>query len=239
MRKIALLAVVALAAACGGSSTTDPAPTVSVITGTVGGSAFTSVSQLALFGSGNNCTSAVASGFKLGVSMVSGGVSDVAYTCSDVLGCVDHPTSRQIGIIIARANYLPSTSPTSATAPGIVPGSYTFLDLSNLDPTVLVPDATGNLNIFAATANGLNATCTDTPYLVSGGTLTVTSVTSTTIKGDVTMTISPATGGGTLSGTFEASNCLPTPFDACTALNGILDPSSGGLELCAGTPTCN
>lgn len=236
MRKIALLALVAFAAACGSSS--DPAPTAAVITGTIAGAPFTSVSQLGLFGSATNCTSPVATGFKLGVSMAVTGVSDVAYSCTDVLTCVEHPNSKQIGIIIARANYLPTSAPASATPPPLVAGSYAFLDISNLNPDSLKPDASGNLNIFAVDARGLGTTCSDTPYLVSTGTLTVTDVGSTSIKGTVSLTFSAATGGGSLSGTFEASNCLTSPLDACAALNGILLPDSAGIDLCPGDSTC-
>ena len=81
MRKIALLAVVAFAAACGSSS--DPAPTGSSITGTIGTAAFTSASQLALVRPGDACTTARwprASSSASRSPLVN--VADVAGTCS-------------------------------------------------------------------------------------------------------------------------------------------------------------
>ena len=128
MRKIALLAVVAFAAACGSSS--DSAPAGASIAGTVGTAPFTSASQLALVASGNACTIAQAPGVQLGVSLALMNVADVAGTCSQInSSCL--PNSRNLQLIIAKV-HVPTTTFPSTTAPPFTPGAYQYADLNNL-----------------------------------------------------------------------------------------------------------
>ena len=227
MRKIALLAVVAFAAACGSSSDSGGS---SGITGTVNGTPFSSASEVALFGSANTCEIALAPGVPLGLTMAVGASSDVAWTCNEALTCVEHKNSRMLSLIIARANLV------TGTAPGLAAGTYTFIDLANIgtSPPNLTPDAQGNIAIFTADVSGLNATCSSTGYSVSTGTLTLSAAGANSLTGTVNITL--AGGAGTLSGTFTYSSCNTQAFDACAALNGITGGT--GFDTCVGTPTC-
>jgi hypothetical protein len=230
MRKIALLAVVAFAAACGSSS--DPAPAEPSITGTVNGSSFTSKDQTALFGTANGCALGLAGNLPVGLNLVVVNVSDLAGTCAAATQCAFKANSAILSIMIARADLINSAAPAIAT------GSYTFLDIARLlnDPTYVPPVTGTDLKVFAATVNDLGAapTCSPTPVVVTGGTLSVTSSSSSGINGSVNVTLS---GGGSLSGTIAASTCVPA-FDACAALNAALTPGSSGLSFCTTTPTC-
>jgi hypothetical protein len=229
MRKIALLSVVALFVACGGTTSSGGS---GAITGTIGGTAFTAVTDLALFGSGNNCNLALAPGVPLGLSMAVAASTDAATTCAEVLTCVEHKNTRNIGLIIAKANY------TTGNAPALAVGSYTFLDIAAImggTAPVLVPDSSGNISIFAATVSGLNATCGDVPYQVTSGTLSVTAASATSITGTVSLTL--GSGAGSVSGTFTSTGgCGVASFNACDALNGVF--SGAGATSCTGTPTC-
>jgi hypothetical protein len=225
MRKIALLVVVALATACGSSS--DPAPTGSTITGTVGNAAFTSAAQLALVLSGDACTIAVAPGVQLGVSLALIDVANVAGTCSDAPTCISNSTN--LGLVIAKV-HVPTAALPSVTAPPFTTGTYQFADLNNLAGLAgITPDASGNISIFTGGVEILGAApaCTTTGgYGISGGTLTVSSVTGSTITGSVSVNLVSSTGAasGTLSGTFTtATNCTPSPApSACTVLSDLI-----------------
>ena len=225
MRKIALLAVVALGAACGGSSS-DPAPAGASITGTVGTAPFTSASQLALVLSGNACTIAQAPGIQLGVSLAAVNVADVAGTCSEInQSCLAN--SRNLQLVIAKV-HVPSTAFPSTTAPPFTPGAYQYADLNNLG--AITPDASGNISIFTGGVEVLGAApaCSTTAgYGVSSGTLTISTVSGSTLTGTVSVTLVNASTGaaaGSLSGTFTtATNCTPSPApSACALLTSII-----------------
>lgn len=224
MRKIALLAVVAFAAACGSSS--DPAPTGSTITGTVGTTAFTSASQLALVASGNACTIPQAPGIALGVSLALLDVSDAAGTCTSA--CV--PTSRSLGLVIAKV-HVPTTQFPSTDAPPFTTGAYQFADLTNL--AGITPDASGNIAIFTGGLATLGAAPACDPlvgggyFIGTGSTMTVSTVSGSTLTGTLNINLfSSSTGlaAGSLTGGFTtATNCTPSPApSACDLLNGIL-----------------
>jgi hypothetical protein len=229
MRKIALLSVVALFVACGGTTSSGGS---GAITGTIGGTAFTAVTDLALFGAGNRCDIALAPGIPLGLSMAVVASTDAVTTCNEALTCVEHKNTRNIGLIIAKANY------TTGNAPALAVGSYTFLDIAAIlggAAPSLVPDASGNISIFAANVAGLNATCGEVPYQVTAGTLSITAVTATSITGTVSLTL--GNGAGSVSGKFTSTGGCGVPsFNACEALNGVF--TGGGAVSCTGTPTC-
>ncbi|MGA8893252.1 MAG: hypothetical protein WB493_16955 [Anaeromyxobacteraceae bacterium] len=231
MRKIALIAVAAFAAACGGSTNNDPPP-ASGITGTVNGSSFQSVDQTALFGTANACSLGLAGGLAVGLNLAVVNVSDVTGTCAAATTCAFKSNSATLTVLIARADLA------NTTAPAIATGSYTFLDIARLlnDPTYIPPIPPGtDLKIFAATVTDLAATtCSPTPIVVTGGSLNVASSSTAGINGTVNVTLA---GGGTLSGTIAATTCVPN-FDACAALNAALTPGASGLSFCSGTPTC-
>ncbi len=221
MRKIALLALVALATACGSS---DPAPTTYSITGTVGNGAFTSASQLAVVASGNACTIPQAPGIELGVSLALVNVANVAGTCSDAQSCIGNSTNLQL--VIAKV-HVPTTAFPSVTAPPFTTGTYQFADLNNL--AGITPDTSGNISIFTGGVEivGASPACNTTGgYGISSGTMTVSTVSGSTLTGTVSVTLVSLTGApaGTLSGTFTtASNCTPSPApSACDILIDLI-----------------
>jgi hypothetical protein len=223
MRKIALLAVVAFAAACGSS---DSAPAGASVTGTVGTTAFTSASQLALVLSGNACTIAQAPGVQLGVSLAAVNVADVAGTCSEInQSCLAN--SRNLQLIIAKV-HVPTTAFPSTNAPPFTAGSYQYADLNNL--AGITPDASGNISIFTGGVEVLGASpaCPTTAgYGVSSGTLTISTVSGSTLTGSLSVNLVNASTGapaGSLSGTFTtATNCTPSPApSACDLLTSII-----------------
>ncbi|HQR30321.1 MAG TPA: hypothetical protein PLL32_07915 [Anaeromyxobacteraceae bacterium] len=226
MRKIAILSLALFAAACGSSS--DPVPTAESITGTVGGAAFTSASQLAMTKASNACEIALAP-VPLGVSLALVNVSDVAGTCTQAdQGCLSN--SRNLQLFIAKVHVPNATFPNS-DAPPFTTGTYTYADVANFDPTTLLPDpVTGNISIFTGAVEAFStAPVCDTTgyYLISSGTMTVTSVAGSTISGTVSVNLvvpGTTTAAGTLSGTFTTANiCTDTSgMTACQMLNGIL-----------------
>ncbi len=222
MRKIALLAVVAFAAACGSSS--DPAPTGASITGTTGTTPFTSASQLSMVTSGDACEIPQAPGIQLGVSLALLNVADVAGTCSAVDTCL--PNSRNLMLVIAKV-HVPSVAFPSVTAPPFTTGTYQYADLGNL--AGITPDASGNISIFTGGVESVGASpaCPTTGgWGIASGTMTVSSVSGSTITGSVTVNLVDGLGAaaGTLSGTFTtATNCTPSPApSACDLLIDII-----------------
>ena len=232
MRKIALLAVVAFAAACGGSS--DPAPTSPSITGTIGTAAFTSASQLALVASGNGCTlPTLAPGIAVGVSLAAVNVADLAGTCADSASCISN--SRNLQLVIAKV-HVPNVAFPDTNAPPFTPGTYQYFDIANPTGTPTI-DANGNLGIFIGGVEVVGAapTCSTTGgYGISSGTLTISTVSGSTITGSVTVNLVDGLGAaaGTLSGTFTtATNCTPSPApSACDLLNQYI-PSPGPVTV--------
>lgn len=221
MRKIALLAVVAFAAACGSS---DPAPTGASITGTTGTTPFTSASQLAMLASGDACEIAQAPGIQLGVSIALVNVADVAGTCSAMDTCLSN--SRNLQLVIAKV-HVPTPAFPSVTAPPFTPGTYQYADLNNL--AAITPDTSGNISIFTGGVETVGAApaCTTTGgYGISSGTMTISTVSGSTITGSVSVNLVDGLGAaaGTLSGTFTtATNCTPSPApSACTLLADIV-----------------
>jgi hypothetical protein len=235
MRKIVVLCVVSVLAACGSDST--PAPTT--VTGSVAGSAFVQRDQAAFLGAGNGCSLSL-SPVPVGVSIAVAELTDYTGTCADATRCSLKASSMAVTLIIARA------SP-AGTAPGFKPGRpYQFIDLATIGttPPTITPDAELNIPVFTAIVSTIGAAPTCTPANVipatTGSSLTVTGSSSTSISGTVTLVL--AGGAGTLTGGFSASTCAGVPaFDACAALDGILGGTGGGLpDPCNGsTPTCN
>lgn len=225
MRKIALIAVAAFAAACGDSSSDNGGGTTG-ITGTVGTSSFTSASQLAVVASGDGCTlPTLAPGISLGVSLAAINVANVAGTCSDAQTCISNSTNLQL--VIAKV-HIPSTTFPSVTAPPFTTGTYEFFNLSNPSGTPTV-DANGNIAIFTGGVElvGASPTCPTTGgYGISSGTMTISSVSGATLTGTVSVNLVNGLGAaaGSLSGTFTtATNCTPSPApSACDLLSGLI-----------------
>ncbi len=219
-----VLAFAIAAAGCGSSSSSSS----SGITGTISGVAYTSAAELSLVASGNACTISTLSPVPVGVTLAEIVVTDVAATCSSTGGCLSN--ARLLNLVVARAKIAMPTNP-STDAPGFATGNYGYLnlaDMSSFDPSLWM-DTAGHLAIFTGQVVGLDATCgSPTQYLISSGTLSVTSVSGNTISGTVSVTLKTTLGAsaGSLSGTFTTStNCTPSPApSACDLLNGIVTP---------------
>ncbi len=227
MRKLALLAVVAFAAACGSSS--SPTPSGNVISGTVGTTAFTSASQLAVVTSGDACSIPQALGVTLGVSLAGLNVSDAALTCTSTACPVG---TRNLQLVIARVHVAPSGN--LNPAPGFVAGTYQYADINNLGS--ITPDAGGNIAIFTGKVDTVDAACNSNiggTYAVGpGSTMNVATVSGSVLTGTVSLNlISGSTGqaGGTLTGSFTTdTNCTPSPApSACVILSEIIKQSGG------------
>lgn len=225
MRKIALIAVAALAAACGGSSNNDT-PTPTGISGTVGTTPFTSASQLAVVASGDGCTlPTLAPGIQLGVSLAAINVANLAGTCADSASCISNSTNLQL--VIAKV-HIPSVALPSVAAPPFTPGTYEFFNVSNPSGTPSV-DANGNIAIFTGGVEVVGAapTCTTTNgYGISSGTMTISTVSGSTLTGTVSVNLVNGLGqaAGSLSGSFTtAGNCTPSPApSACDLLSSLI-----------------
>ncbi len=193
----------------------------------MGNGAFTSAAQLAMVLSGDACEIAVAPGVQLGVSIALIDVANVAGTCSDAQSCISNSTN--LALVIAKV-HVPTAAFPSVTAPPFTTGTYQFADVNNLAGLAgITPDASGNISIFTGGVEILGAapTCTTTGgYGISAGTMTVSSVTGSTITGQVSVTLVDSNGAaaGTLSGTFTtATNCTPSPApSACTVLSDLI-----------------
>jgi hypothetical protein len=225
----------ALAVAGCGSSSSDGGggSATNNITGTISGSTFTQADIAAFMATGDSCSLSLVPSIPLGVSMAVTEVTNVAGVCAAATSCALKKSSTGIYVIIARAH--PGIPGGTAAAPGLAAGTYNFIDLTNPSSvgTSLVPDSTGNYNIFAAAVLSLNGTCTPSPLVVSTGTLSVTAASATSVSGTVNLTL--AGGAGTVSGNFTTSTCAGVPTqDACALLNSILG-GTGGI----GNSNCN
>jgi hypothetical protein len=223
MRKLALLAVVAFAAACGSSSTSPP--TDARISGQVNTRMYTSASQLAVVTSGDTCTITQAPGFTLGVSLATVQVSDLAYTCATPT-CLTN--ARNLRLVIAKVHVQPAG--TANPAPPFTTGTYQFANLNALGG--ITPDAAGNIAIFTGDLTTLGAAPVCNPlangqYTVGPtSTLTVTSVSGSVLTGNVGVQLMSGSDlADGLGGTFTTeNNCTPSPApSACVLLNEIIN----------------
>jgi hypothetical protein len=215
MRKVvAAMAVMALA--CGSSSnggTSNPS-------GTVAGKAFTTTEAVAYQATGNAtspCTLTL-SGFQLQVVMTVLGLefSSTTGSCADLTSstCSTAASSRAVRLAVTRAAIVGQgvTAPTTT----ITPGTYTLTaDASNLPPLSI-----GSVSTLAA---GGSTDASDACHVMSStasGTLQITAITSTQVKGHVDVTF---TDGGKLQGDFTASMCSQAAPDACQIAQSVVN----------------
>ena len=212
MRILGLVAVAAVVTACGSSSTSNPAPPASSLSGTVGGRAFTPVEVRAIAaGSG-----ATACGIPLnpadptnltsiGVKAIALQIATYAGTCGDFGGqCKLHQNSQSVTILLAHLNPVPP-----GAEPPLAPGTYTVY--SSLQTAVPDP-STGLLDAGFALAMAVDAAYVPTTASsVQGGTVRLDQVTGP-ITGHIAVTFQD---GGALTGDFSAPLCTGLNLNVC------------------------
>ncbi|MFL5261500.1 MAG: hypothetical protein ACJ79L_03715 [Anaeromyxobacteraceae bacterium] len=209
-----LLAALALAsaAACGGGSnggTAGGAPS-----GTLFGTAFTAADSASAVAGPTSCTFPQFGGVSASVAALVIGFGDQAGLCASVQQpCALKPNGRTVTLVVARAGL-------QAQGP-IGPATY---PITTGTPT---PDASGVVTFATAAATRLDASCGEAPGAPAptGGTVTVTSVSGTSVRGTVDVTFSD---GGRIGGAFDAPVCQ-VAFDVCAQQ----------VPACSTTPTCH
>ncbi len=218
MRKLVVLLSV-LASACGGSSHGGGGGTTP-LGGTIGGSAFTPTDVKALLvGTGTTpCSITTPAPFTFGAKALAIEITSYADACGDfaTTQCAFHKDARTVTVFIAKLN---GNAP-GYTEPTIAATTYTI----NSSLQDLGTPVNGVYTIGYAQAVVTDSTCnggSPTPQpAVSGGTLTLTSVTASgPITGHLSVTFQ---GGGSLSGDFSAPLCTETPNVCALALAGAV-----------------
>ncbi len=212
---VSVLAVSVLAAACGGSSHSGGGGG-GPLAGTIGGTAFTPTDTKAIL-VGTGSTPCTVQGLTFGAKGLALEITSYANACGDFATsqCAFHENARTVTVFVAKLN---PVGP-GYTEPTIAAGTYAInSSLTNLG----TPDAQGQFTVGYAQAVVTDATCnggTPTPAAaVSGGTLTLTSVTNP-IAGHLSVTFS---GGGSLAGDFSAPLCSETPEVCSLATAGAV-----------------
>jgi hypothetical protein len=228
-RRLALsLTLTSLLAACGGGSDSAKSTPVS---GTIGGQAFTPADVRAVLAdSGTGTCDLSFPGAGTISVMVSGLLVDfTSWTdvCADYqkAACQLHQGGRNVTVLLARL--IPAGL--AASAPPLEAKTYTVKS-SFTDPDV-TPYGTGGLQYIVAYAGSLAqpaAACTATPSnAVTGGKVTLTSVSAAGVKGSVSLTFAD---GGALAGDFDAPACPGFSPNICTLAQT--------QSLCGSPPAC-
>lgn len=212
MRRLWVVLVGALAACGGGSSSkaTGPGPGAGTATvnGTIGGATLTPREAVsAVFASDPACAQ---EGVPVSVGAVV--ISDVAGQCAVANDpCRATPSTLGIGLAVVAGSV-------TRTAPGITPGSFPVNTTPTADPQGIV--RAGSIEVFRT-----SATCTAEPGLpaVTGGNVTITAVSGSTMKGTFSASLSDGT---TVTGSFDSAACAVPAEKVC------------GSRTCSGTPTC-
>lgn len=190
-------------AACGGSSS----PAGGQVSGTLFGASFTSVDAAAVAPPATTCPLTGPAP----VALLAIGIGDQAGLCSRVQQpCIEKPNRRTVTILVVRAG---QQQPIGVGSYAITIGTPT-------------PDLNGNVTFVAAQAEKVDASCQTAsgPPDATGGTVNVTSVAATEVKGTVDLAFSD---GGHVSGPFTAPLC-----------SVALDVCSEQLPACSAAPTC-
>jgi len=202
-RALALAVMGAVMAACGGGSSGGSSPGGSTGgTGPTGGSS----TQIGFVLPATTC-----SGISLaGVAVFVATNQSISNACTQVSNaCVKYANLDGVALIVA--NYT-----STGTAAAVTPGTYSIST---------TPSTSGTMAF--ATLVETDASCnSDAPSGTASGTITLTSVTSTTVTGSYDITL----GSQNLTGTIDATLCTTTfPGDVCSG-------SSSGT--CTGTTQC-
>ena len=215
-RALALAMVVLVAAGCGGGDKSTPPPVqcpapqapVGTIAGTLGGVAFAPAEMGALLAGPATCTFGTTS---VHVAAVIVGLTSFQGLCSlaQQYGfCFDKANATLASLQLANLGLVQAQ-----TLPG--PGTYPVTIGS---PT---PDINGNFQVYAASYAREGAACallasSDTSALPASGTITLTTVNSSSVSGSVSLTF---TDGSTLSGNFAAPTA-PISVNVCQLVSG-------------------
>ncbi|HEU4385141.1 MAG TPA: hypothetical protein VFR85_16775 [Anaeromyxobacteraceae bacterium] len=214
-RALALAMVVLVAVGCGGGDNPPPPPQcpasqapVGTIAGTLGGIAFAPSEMGALLAGPATCTVGTVS---VRVAAVIVGLTSFQGLCSlaQQYGfCFDKANATLASLQLANLGLVQAQ-----TLPG--PGTY---PVTIGTPT---PDLNGNFQVYAATYAREGAACallasSDTTALPASGSITLTTVNSTSVSGSVSLTF---TDGSTLSGTFTAPTA-PISMNVCQLVSG-------------------
>jgi len=201
MCRLMLLCSAALAA-CGSSETPNPGPTYQVVGAAAG------------FGETADCLFSAT--YAIGASIAVVDVTDYASpaACDSMTSNTVPANGAAAGLVIVRAAF---AAPPAAPAPGLVAETYPFYDLATLAQGKFPPfDAGGKAAFFTGGFLKCGATGGGSSAPVSGGTVTVTSVSATHIAGSVSASLA---GGGTVTGSFSADLCGGAPaLDVCAAI---------------------
>ena len=194
-RRTAILAAASLLAACGGSTAAAGTGTVS---GTVGSISFNHVADAAFATySGAACPPNASNSISAFAVVLSSGTG----LCSQEQVGSD-PNGPMLGLAVA-AEASGSTPPAA-----IGPGTY----------NLTISASQVNIGVLENVVNGSCAS--NSGYLAASGTITITSLTSSTAIGSYSVSFVDGNGNpaGTLSGTFNAPLCAVTQH--CTSPNG-------------------
>ncbi len=209
---VSVLAVSALAAGCGGSSHSNGGP--KPLAGTFGGHAFSPMDTKALIaGSGTTpCTNVPLLG-TAGVKAVALQITSYADACSDFASntCAYHANAQNVTVVVAKIAVATQADPNPAE-PTIGTGTYTIS--SSMAGAVPDPTHAGWLVVAFAQAltTGAAPTCSGTPEFASGGTLTLSDVSTASVGGSISLTFA---NGDALSGDFSAVPVCAHSPDVC------------------------
>ena len=217
MRKLVLVLVSALAAACGGSSDSGGTPS-GAVAGTVGGRVFSPV-EIRAVAVGSGQTPCTVANQTLGVKAIALELTSYANACGDfsAVTCPARTSPQAVTILFVRLNAVPPWA-----EPTIAPGTYTI----STKITDALPDASGLGQLYLAFAEAVadGASCASPPAVT--GTLRLDQVTGP-ITGHVAVTFA---GGGSIVGDFSAAMCPGVTPEVCALATAP--------ALCALQPAC-
>lgn len=208
MRRHLVVTIAAILAACGSSSSSSPTYSVK--------------DSAVAFDTTNGCS--LPPSTTIGASVAVLNLTD--YTsptaCASMTGDTVPAGGAAGAIVVVRADFTTPGGP----APGLIAESYPFYDIATAASGKLPPfDSLGKAAFFTGGLVKCGASGTDggsSEMAVTGGTVTITSVSASQISGSVSASLA---GGGTLGGSFTANVCATAPtVDVCAAIqNGSLN----------------
>jgi hypothetical protein len=212
MKRVMMLCLAGLLAACGSDDDDDGGGATSVA---ISGAQTLTVTN-AISGVSNLSCPATADAPAFAGSVAYIALSNVANACSVLQAGQEKQNTGGALVSIVRFNVI------GATPPAVGAGTY---PLTRLAATIPTPDSAGNVTIAFAESSRNDAACNETVSAEAvSGTLTITSVSNGAISGSINATLDPSDGGGTIVGNFSAANCaVNIPADVCTGGDSLPD----------------
>lgn len=202
MRRWAVVAAVAMAAACNGGGDGDDGPTGDAVL-TVDGANPLNANNFAAVTQTATCS---VEGADVGVAYVALVASDQGGICGYLERNEDKANARSINVVIVNVD------PENATTT-VEPGTY---------PVVANPTGFETEIAFVSVSSN-DASCNSNDDGATGGTVTVTSTSGGRLRGTVDATLE---SGANVSGSFDAPSCAVTfPGDVCQGEIGPQDPT--------------